>query len=317
MNSKTNHLDGLTISLMVDDMLDADQYNKATAHLDACPHCQALYQDLQTTSFSMLKLETLSPPPEFAQSILEKLPPQDPVNPEHTISLQKANPKINPLAQIPWQQWGLLAACAALALTFLPSSNNQPSLQRDSDTNQTSPHGRYLDSDEQSNDLDAVLSIQDPQQEEEFLPAAMTPFTLEDDMPMITTAHQEETSLFASYFPQEGLQDKARILLEMDIEQMEQIVQDTTGKPIKIICNYNQTPADNTLPLPDPWIEIPSQEWISYKLWEYKPEETALLDALTQSYPTLTHQLPQCVEGDVFLFLIPSHIPLVEFAREN
>lgn len=122
MTDPNKHLDPLTLSLLVDDMLPPQETQHWMTHLDSCPHCEQAYKDLQAISFAMLKLEPQTPPPDFAKQILANLPPQEGVDPMKTIEIQENQVKISFLPSLDWQKIAMFAACAALAFSFLPKA---------------------------------------------------------------------------------------------------------------------------------------------------------------------------------------------------
>lgn len=120
-SSKDAHLDTLTLSLMVDDVLPLHQSEQCLAHIHQCKQCEQAFDDLQAMAFAMVKMKEVDVPPDFAQSVLAKLPPQDAVDNSKAIAIEEYRVKSNPFASMPWQQIACVAACAVLAWSFLPS----------------------------------------------------------------------------------------------------------------------------------------------------------------------------------------------------
>lgn len=120
-SSKDAHLDTLTLSLMVDDMLPLHQSEQCLAHIHQCKQCEQAFDDLQAMAFAMVKMKEVEVPHDFAQSVLAKLPPQDAVDNSKVIAIEDYRVKSNPFASLPWQQIACVAAVALLAWSFLPS----------------------------------------------------------------------------------------------------------------------------------------------------------------------------------------------------
>lgn len=290
--SSQNHLDPQTLSLLTDDMLTGNEYEQWMKHIDSCPNCATAYEDYQNITFNLVKLETLTPPSDFADTIIANLPPQDSFDPSKSIEIKSSNVKISPIANFPWQQVGLFAACAALAFTFLPQQA-PTTLERDSE-------GRIFENPAQT---EQILPV-----ETQDIPSSPEVFTLEDPLPI-----QEETSLttqsfFTSFFPQDGLTDKGNILLELDFDQLYQVIQEETGLLPAVLCNFNEIPSDNSFHSLGNWNTIPTQEWVTYQVWYYTPDDQTILPQLLDLFPTLTHQLPELPDHALFLLLAPSNL---------
>lgn len=111
------HLDQLTLSLLVDDMLPKQQAEACQKHMDTCPQCEQAFDDLQAMSFALVKMEEVAPPQGFdamKADILANLPAQDSYDKSKVISLGEGEKKSSLLGG-QWQQIAMtLAACLAL-----------------------------------------------------------------------------------------------------------------------------------------------------------------------------------------------------------
>lgn len=135
-----NHLDELTLSLLVDDMLPQQESAKWHSHIETCKDCGRAYEETQAISLAMLKMETQQPPSDFVEGILRKLPPQDQIDSSKTVEIKKEDVKINFWASLDMRQVGMYAACAVLALSFFyqPPSLNTSSQQSESNSTSAS-----------------------------------------------------------------------------------------------------------------------------------------------------------------------------------
>ncbi|MFI3255649.1 MAG: hypothetical protein R3Y63_15195 [Eubacteriales bacterium] len=116
------HLDQLTLSLLVDDMLPKKQAEECHKHIASCPFCEQAFDDLQAISFAMAKLPEVEPVEGFASmkaGILGNLPEQDAVSSEKVIAIEEHHVKQSVWANIDWKQGLSWVAIFALAGTFL------------------------------------------------------------------------------------------------------------------------------------------------------------------------------------------------------
>lgn len=112
-----NHLDQLTLSLLVDEMLPQKTADQCYKHIESCPQCEQAFDDLQAMSFALTKLPDVAPPQGFSamsQHIMANLPPQDAVSTENVIEIQEHHVKQDFLASLDWKQFGICAACFLL-----------------------------------------------------------------------------------------------------------------------------------------------------------------------------------------------------------
>lgn len=115
------HLDGITLSLLLDDQLPEPVRAKHMRHVERCPQCLQALEDLEKISLTLLQLDAVEPPQGFSalsKEILANLPPQD--EPSDLLIEVKdyvMKPEDMPgfTATFDWKQWGSLVACAVLA----------------------------------------------------------------------------------------------------------------------------------------------------------------------------------------------------------
>lgn len=120
MSKQGNHLDSLSLSLLVDDMLPKKTAEEFHKHIASCPQCEQAYDDLLAMSFAMATMEVVAVPEGFADGIMQNLPPQDEKSSkaEEIIEIKEYHSKQSFWANLDMKQAGLLAACAVLALSF-------------------------------------------------------------------------------------------------------------------------------------------------------------------------------------------------------
>lgn len=120
------HLDELTLSLLVDDLLDGQETERCYGHMDQCKDCETAFENLQAIAFAMAKLEDVVPPIDFTAQVMAKLPPQEAVDASKTIEIKEHRVKKSFLAHLPMGQVACFAAVAMFGLTFL---QNPPSVE--------------------------------------------------------------------------------------------------------------------------------------------------------------------------------------------
>lgn len=89
------------ISADLDGELTPTQHHQLQEHLQACPSCAQLYEELSQQSASLRALNC-AVPTQLHQAILDQLPPQQPA----------------PRPRRMWKVWAPLAACLALVVTL-------------------------------------------------------------------------------------------------------------------------------------------------------------------------------------------------------
>jgi len=94
------------LSAYMDGELTAAEQVHVRAHLEQCPECRALYEQLMTLHTSFSDLEEISAPENFAQGVMARIRAEE-------------NPKVIPLFKRPQVRAVMgLAACALLCIGF-------------------------------------------------------------------------------------------------------------------------------------------------------------------------------------------------------
>lgn len=111
------------LSAFLDGELTAIEQKQVQEHLEQCPECRALYEQLQTLHTSFSDLEEIPAPENFAQGVMSR------IKAEQT----PAKPKVIPLFKRPQMRAVMgLAACAVLCIGFaqvaLNGSNKSASM---------------------------------------------------------------------------------------------------------------------------------------------------------------------------------------------
>lgn len=123
------HLDELTLSLLVDDMLDGKETDRCYQHMTECRECEVAFENLQAISFAMAKLEDVAPPSDFTARVMGQLPPQDQVDSSKTVEIKEHRVKKSFLANLNLTQAvGFAAAIGfcVLSLGMPPSLEETP-----------------------------------------------------------------------------------------------------------------------------------------------------------------------------------------------
>lgn len=198
------HLDGLTLSLLADEMLDKREAEEYHRHIATCKDCEQAYDDVVAMSFAMAKLEDVEPIAGyggFAQGILDKLPEQDPVSKEKTMEIREHRVKENWFASLHWQQvLGYGAMAAVLATMFLPrqEQGHDPSVMG----GEVATYGEAMGEDT-SGEAGLVMSAREMEEQVEQTDSVTmaTPTVVEDYSP----AYLEEMQEALEYYTVEGL----------------------------------------------------------------------------------------------------------------
>lgn len=122
MSDTTKHLDGLSLSLLADDMLPKETAEAFHKHMETCPQCEQAYDDMQAMSFALARLPSVEPPDGFegfSQGIMEKLPEQDGVDLGKTIEIAQSDAKISFWANLDWKQVVWYAAVCAVGFNLM------------------------------------------------------------------------------------------------------------------------------------------------------------------------------------------------------
>lgn len=115
------HLDELTLSLLVDDMLDGKETDRCYQHMAQCRECEMAFENLQAISFAMAKLEDVAPPSDFTARLMGQLPPQDQVDPSKSIEIKEHRVKKSFIANLNLTQMAGFAAVAGFCFLTLGS----------------------------------------------------------------------------------------------------------------------------------------------------------------------------------------------------
>lgn len=129
MSEHTKHLDHLTLSMMVDDMLSQQESAKCHQHLSECKQCEQAYDDLVAMSFAMTKLPVIKPPADLVENIMAHLPPQDQVDSGKIIEIKEHHVKKDFFASLDMRQVACFAACVLLGGSFLLSSPSMDTVE--------------------------------------------------------------------------------------------------------------------------------------------------------------------------------------------
>lgn len=97
------------LSAYVDGELTVQEEKQVQEHLEQCPECRALYEQLQTLHTSFSDLEEIPAPENFARGVMSRI----------KVEQKPAKPKVIPLFKRPQFRAVMgLAACAVLCIGF-------------------------------------------------------------------------------------------------------------------------------------------------------------------------------------------------------